>query len=116
LTFWLETGFLGLVSLIWLLIIFYRRIWQLKNLLSSQESERFNSFLPIIFSGAMTTLIVHGFFDTPYFKNDLSVLFWLIYSAALTSADRLSENVSICHSEQAESIKAQRRVSCLHQV
>jgi len=28
--------------------------------------------------GAMVVLLVHGLVDTPYFKNDLSVLFWLI--------------------------------------
>ena len=26
----------------------------------------------------MVVLLVHGLVDTPYFKNDLSVLFWLI--------------------------------------
>ena len=28
--------------------------------------------------GAMVTIIVHGLVDVPYFKNDLSVLFWIL--------------------------------------
>jgi hypothetical protein len=27
---------------------------------------------------AMTAILVHGLVDTPYFKNDLAMMFWLI--------------------------------------
>jgi hypothetical protein len=26
----------------------------------------------------MIALVVYGFFDTPYFKNDLAVIFWVL--------------------------------------
>ena len=29
-------------------------------------------------SAAFVAIAVHGFFDTPYYKNDLSVEFWMV--------------------------------------
>ncbi|MBU1180368.1 hypothetical protein KJ885_05475, partial [Patescibacteria group bacterium] len=29
---------------------------------------------------AMSALLIHGLVDVPYFKNDLSILFWIIFS------------------------------------
>ena len=31
----------------------------------------------------MVALLVHGLVDVPYFKNDLSVLFWLIVGSLI---------------------------------
>ncbi|HKN51841.1 MAG TPA: hypothetical protein VJX66_05030, partial [Amycolatopsis sp.] len=42
-------------------------------------------------SAAFVAIAVHGTFDTPYFKNDLSVEFWIIAAlelAALALATR----------------------------
>lgn len=61
LNFWVETGLLGLISMICLLIIFYKK-----------SRHR----LPV--AAAMTVILLHGLVDVPYFKNDLSVLFWLL--------------------------------------
>jgi len=35
----------------------------------------------------MIVLLVHGLVDTPYFKNDLSVLFWLIIGLGIAEAN-----------------------------
>ncbi len=32
----------------------------------------------------MTALLIHGLVDVPYFKNDLAMLFWIIYALGLT--------------------------------
>jgi len=37
---------------------------------------------------ALVAVITHGFFDTPYFKNDLAVMFWAL--AAVLVAMRFS--------------------------
>ena len=62
LNFWLETGPLGLISMVWLLVLFYKK----------------RPLNPAVFA-AMTVILLHGLVDVPYFKNDLAVLFWLIY-------------------------------------
>ena len=63
LNFWLETGFLGLVAIIAILIGFFRR---LKKELKP----------PLL--AAMLVILLHGLVDVPYFKNDLSIFFWML--------------------------------------
>lgn len=67
LDFWLNTGILGLVAFIWILFIFY-----LKGLKDYQNP------IKVFLMTAMTALILQGLVDTPYFKNDLSLIFWLM--------------------------------------
>ncbi len=33
---------------------------------------------------AMVVIVIHGLVDTPYFKNDLAILFWLIIGLLIT--------------------------------
>jgi len=65
LAFWLQTGLIGLIGFIWLLIYFFRKI---------ESKQVFNSIL----IGAMICILIHGLIDTTYWKNDLAVVFWLI--------------------------------------
>jgi len=46
---------------------------QITNLASGQDK-----YLKLGLLGALVVIIVHGLVDVPYFKNDLSLLFWLI--------------------------------------
>lgn len=62
LNFWVETGLVGLIAITVLLILFFK-----------QKP-------PLPFTAAMTVILLHGMVDVPYFKNDLSVLFWTIYA------------------------------------
>lgn len=66
LTFWLNAGLFGLIAFIWVLILFYKD--GLKN----------KGQIAIILMAAMTAILLQGLVDTPYFKNDLSLIFWLI--------------------------------------
>ncbi len=68
LAFWLQTGILGLIGFIWLLANFFR--------LKKPPNRRIA--LAILAAGAV--ILIHGFFDTPYWKNDLAILFWIIIS------------------------------------
>ncbi len=74
LTIWCELGLAGLIIFFWILI---KSFWQGFRKLKSGEYS-----LSLIFCGsvmaALVVVIIHGLVDTPYFKNDLSVLFWLI--------------------------------------
>ena len=69
LAFWLQSGLIGLVGFLLLLsFIFYQLLKknQLKKI--SPELLLFSFFLYII---------LHGLVDTPFWKNDLSFLFWV---------------------------------------
>lgn len=62
LTTWLATGLLGLVALIWLVIlVFVRPV----------------STLDFVPTAMILVQVIHGTLDTPLWKNDLSVLWWL---------------------------------------
>jgi len=54
-----------------------------KKIKRDVSSRRF--FLAL--GAAMIVLLVHGLVDTPYFKNDLSVLFWLIIGLGIAEAN-----------------------------
>jgi O-antigen ligase len=77
LNFWVETGLLGLFAFAWLLVIVFRISWQ--------GWKKSNSNWRPIFLGvllAMVAIVVHGLVDVPYFKNDLSLLFWALAGIA----------------------------------
>jgi len=75
LAFWLQTGLIGLIGFIWLLMIFFKNSPPKK--------------LSAILMATMIYILIHGLVDTTYWKNDLSVIFWLII-ALNYKAGRLS--------------------------
>jgi len=81
LAFWLQTGLLGLMGFIWLLSIFFR----------SEDSKRSlaSKLLSNILMATMLYILIHGLVDTTYWKNDLSIIFWLLIALNYTN-DRLS--------------------------
>lgn len=73
LTFWTETGIIGLGSFLFLVWIFYAKI--------------IKSHLPNVVKlgliGYLIYLFIHGMVDVPYFKNDLSAQFWVFLAFGL---------------------------------
>lgn len=69
LTIWLEMGIAGLVVFLLMIAKFF------KQGLGNIKKE---PILAASVMGAMVCILVHGLVDTPYFKNDLAILFWLI--------------------------------------
>lgn len=67
LDFWVQLGLLGLLWIVSTLSLFFRTAGKL-----FQSSKEYVG--PLI--GVMTAVVVYGLVDVPYFKNDLSVLFW----------------------------------------
>ncbi len=61
LTLWSETGLLGLLAFIWILIIWFRV-----------------GRMSIITALPLLTILIQGLVDVPYFKNDLAILFWML--------------------------------------
>lgn len=71
--FWSELGMLGLLAFGWVIISFFRKI--IFNF-------KFSVFNPLVLAAlsAMIVILVHGLVDVPYFKNDLSFLFWIVFA------------------------------------
>ena len=73
LAMWSELGLLGLVAFAALMTML---LW-----LGWRGFGRASGFYRAVLwgtSAAFVTLLVHGVFDTPYFKNDLSLEFWIV--------------------------------------
>jgi O-antigen ligase len=77
LTTWGEVGLLGVVVLAVILAVL---LWQAARGLARVDEV----YRPVLWGsfGALLLIFMHGFFDSPLWKNDLSVEFWLV--AALT--------------------------------
>jgi len=78
LAFWLESGIIGLVGFIFLLYLWIKKI--IPNL--QQKNNRqfiLATLLAIIFS-----MLLHGLVDTPYWKNDLAVVFWVVLALGIS--------------------------------
>ncbi len=73
LTTWSELGLLGLIAFA---VIFFGLLWRGLRAMSSVE----DIYRPLLWGavGALLLYTVHGLFDSPYWKNDLSVEFWLL--------------------------------------
>lgn len=61
--FWLNAGILGFLAFIAILVLAHLRLTY-----------------PIV---ALWGLVIHGLFDTPFWKNDLAMIFWFIVGAIL---------------------------------
>ncbi|MFA5133389.1 MAG: O-antigen ligase family protein [Patescibacteria group bacterium] len=86
--FWSELGILGLAAFIWLLERFGRLCYKLL------VSERQLKIFVITAICALSAIIIHGLVDVPYFKNDLSILFWIVYAMPIVVIpDRAIENI-----------------------
>ena len=73
LAFLLQTGLIGFTGLIWLLVRFFRSGF-------TRIATRINADTALILMSVMVYTLIHGLLDTTYWKNDLSVIFWLIIS------------------------------------
>lgn len=69
---WLNLGVFGLLSFLFVIGNFVKKI------ISSPPS-----LLRASAGGAMVAILVHGLFDTTYFKNDLSAIFWLLIAFSI---------------------------------
>jgi hypothetical protein len=92
LNLWSETGMLGLVAFAWILVTWTRLAskkgkWKAENgkrdkiegpsvPLTTYHLPLTPAAIPAI--AVITAMLIQGLVDVPYFKNDLSILFWLL--------------------------------------
>ena len=82
LNFWSELGLLGLLSFLLIVGWFYRVGFRNRNKNDS-----------IMLMAGMSVILIHGLVDVPYFKNDLSILWWLIIGMMLVlDQKKIGEN------------------------
>jgi O-antigen ligase len=87
LAFWAELGLLGLVAFLIILAGLIWRGWRALPLAAGFERA--------LLWGALGSFVlwgVHGIFDTPYWKNDMSVEFWLVAAIQVAVIRRLVSN------------------------
>lgn len=88
LNFWTEITILGAILFIWLIFrVIFDLLKILKRLNSTQRGIAYGTLASLL------VIIIHGLVDVPYFKNDLSVLFWLIVSLAAILKLRQKKNI-----------------------
>ncbi len=83
LSFWLNTGLLGLLSLSALLALALRRSWVQDPRTSASDPV---SLLDSLLSPVVLTLLFFGLLDVPYWKNDLAVLWWVLLVVGIGGA------------------------------
>jgi O-antigen ligase len=85
LAFLFYTGIFGLGAFLFIIFRFFKTVY----LKTYKNSETQNAILPLNKDLALIALfmiisiLLHGLFDTPFWKNDLSLLFFLILGTAL---------------------------------
>ena len=77
LNMWTETGLLGLIGFLWLLVQAFWASW--RGWTSGPAAWRAMQLGIVL---AMLAVIVHGLVDVPYFKNDLALEFWTFLGLA----------------------------------
>lgn len=75
---WLNSGLLGMFALIWIFVGTYLGF---KHGIFSKKEKDFS----IVFLGMFGVVLLHGFFDQPFWKNDLALLWWIIVVPLLTT-------------------------------
>jgi O-antigen ligase len=85
LNFWTEIGLFGMISFVGILAYSFYLAFKIKNR---------DKMLGSALIATLVVLIVHGLVDVPYFKNDLSMLFWIIIATIFSSANHSSDQTS----------------------
>jgi O-antigen ligase len=76
-SFWLYLGMLGFVALVWLIVVAFKRTYPVMKSFAYNDLED-GSKLRVMGFCMLLVILIHGLFDTPFFKNDLALLFWLV--------------------------------------
>lgn len=103
LNFWSELGFFGFLIFTIIVIKFFKNNYNIYNntldlFWNDKKNDKNNKIInykkntSIQLSLAMTTLIMHGLVDVPYFKNDLSILFWFIIAMSIIN-NKIDDNI-----------------------
>ena len=82
LSIWIEMGLAGLIIFGWIFIRFFKYCKQLL---------RQNKPIAVGLMSSMVALLAYGFLDTPYFKNDLALIFWVLIGLVIVLRNQNQE-------------------------
>jgi O-antigen ligase len=104
LNFWVETGLLGLIAFTWIMVVGFQVSWRGWRLgPTGWRAYHLGVLL------ALVAVVVHGMVDVPYFKNDLSLLFWTLIG--ITWAGRQWPAAAQVDSRQSHQVQAAPEIS-----
>ncbi len=85
LNFWAELGIFGALIFVLIIYCFYAQGFRLLRMNdqslgtpNTELSTKGIASLTVAILTSMTVMIAHGMVDVPYFKNDLSIFFWVL--------------------------------------
>jgi len=82
---WLNTGLLGLMGFVTILVMAFKRCaFHFKKFASAKINSA--PKLRVMGTAVLIGILIYGLFDMPFFKNDLSILFWIVI-AIIFAAD-----------------------------
>lgn len=81
---WLNMGLLGLIAFVWILYLAVKRVWPVIGGFAYREIEH-GAKIRVVGMIMLIEILVHGLLDTPFFKNDLALLFWLVIAIIFTA-------------------------------
>jgi putative inorganic carbon (hco3(-)) transporter len=93
LAFWLQAGLVGFIGFLVILERFFT-----KTIRTIRQNKKEASFSLLLFS-LMTYTLIHGLVDTLYWKNDLSIIFWLIIGLAILNSQAVKFPVQFIDKE-----------------
>jgi O-antigen ligase len=80
--FWLQSGLIGFLAFVGMIYFWIKII--LFNILKAKNDSK--KRLAITLLVTMSYILIHGLVDTTYWKNDLSLFFWIIFFLALKTS------------------------------
>lgn len=81
---WFNLGFLGLLAFIWIIILFFQ--YAISNMRYAKNPQLIAYGLSLM--AVMLSILLYGLIDTPYWKNDLAVMFWTIIALSIILVNR----------------------------
>lgn len=109
---WVETGVLGLLIFLWIIIRFYRRVFYVLRIHSSEHY--FSSLLLIFLTGAMTSFLIHAMVSFPFHIIQNGIFFWLILALGIKTAQMDSGDTSSQKIRKAPWVIKSRIFQCLN--
>lgn len=91
---WLNLGLLGLIAFCWIIFASVRKgLNHSKDFFRKKIVE--SSKLKVVGFALLGVVFVHGLVDTPFFKNDLALLFWMIIAVIIIPNHETSRNEKV---------------------
>lgn len=87
LAFWLQTGLIGVLSFCLLILFWFKELLSFTAKSNNAHFKKIGALLLAI----LIYILVHGLFDTPYWKNDLSLYFWTFFALGLILQKNIKE-------------------------